>query len=90
MINDKMKEDHIARSQWRTFGHHLGIRPSTLHYTETMNRGDEDRILFYILKDWIIGNGRREPTWVNLVEALDDIGARRAAKEIQGIFMYHR
>ena len=88
VIIDKMRKDHITRSQWRKFGHLLGIRTSALHHIETNNRGDEDSILFHVLMDWIQGNGRREPTWDNLVKALDGIGARRAAEEILGFKLY--
>ena len=88
MIIDKMKEDHITRSQWRAFGHCLGIEDSALHHIETMYRGNEDTILFHVLLDWIQGNGRAEPIWANLVKALDDIGAWRAAEEIRGSKLY--
>ena len=88
VIIDKMRKDHIAKSQWKRFSHLLGIRPSALNYIETVYRGDENRILFYVLVDWIQGNGKTEPTWVNLVKALDGIGAWRAAEEIRGSKLY--
>ena len=83
-----MRKDHITRSQWIKFGHLLGISASDLYYIETNNRGDEDKILFHVLVDWIQGKGQTEPTWVNLVEALDVIGAWRAAEEIRGSKLY--
>ena len=82
-----MMEDHITRSQWREFGHLLGIENSTLKYIESIHRGKEDRILYDILVFWI-RRGRIEPTWVNLVNALDLIFARRAAEEIRGSKLY--
>ena len=83
MIIDEMKKDHITRSQWKSFGHHLGIENSTLEYIEKMYRGDEDRILFHVLVDWIRGNGRREPTCHNLAKALNSITAFTVSSKIQ-------
>ena len=87
VIIDKMRKHHIA-TQWKEFGLFLGISSSDLNYIETVYRGDEDIILFYILRVWIQRNGSIEPTWANLVEALDDIDARRAAEEIRGSKLY--
>ena len=83
MIIDEMKKDHITRSQWKSFGHHLGIENSTLHYIEKMYRGDEDRILFHVLVDWIRGNGQREPTLHNLEKALISITAYTVSSTIR-------
>ena len=82
MIIDEMKKDHITRSQWKSFGHHLGIENSTLDYIETMYRGNEDKILFHVLVDWILGNGRSEPTLHNLNKALNSITAYTVSSHI--------
>ena len=87
VITGRMREDHITRSQWREFSHLLGIENSTLNYIEPMHRGEEDRILYDVLVFWI-KQDRIEPTWVNLVNALDGIGAWRAAEEIRGSKLY--
>ena len=74
MLND------IA-DKWFSFGVHLGLPTNELEKIEASHRGELDRCKIAMLQYWLTNSAN--PTWKDVVQALEKIGQAVLALRVQ-------
>ena len=87
LIMTTLRQSYILGSHWLAFTYLLGMRSHVSSYSEEVYRGDTQSMLYSLLIEWI---RFKNPTWKNLIEALNMIDEHRAADEISAYLIENK
>ena len=77
--------NHDLDAQWREFGTHLCVKPSSMDIIDKNNKSDAGACMLQLVEKWLVqenGTGDLPRTWVTVVQAVKKTGKGRLAEEL--------